>query len=222
MLQIRIQNQRFSYTVKRKPIHSLRLHLTTPHSFSVSCPIFTPNFVINRFLRQNSAWILKHSPKIIPRRRPSSLKSLTILGQKYQLIIDRSLKTKFRIHYSEYKIYSSSTSQLRLGLKNLAKSLIANQLSDLQLQFPFSYRRFTLRNQKSRFGSCSSLANLNFNWQIIFFPMPQFRHLLFHEIAHLKIKNHSKDFYRLLSQYDPHFKSHNLWLKKYGSKYLVF
>lgn len=220
MLEIFIQNQRFSYTVNRKPIHSLRLHLTTSHSFSLSCPVFTPNFVINRFLRQNSAWILKHSPKIIPRPRPSSLKSLTILGDSYQLIFNQTLN--FKIDHIEHKIYSKNTSTLKIGLKKTAHSIISNQLSDFREQFPFSYHRLTLRNQKSRFGSCSSLGNLNFNWQIIFFPLPQFRHILLHEIAHLKIKNHSKDFYRLLSQYDPDYLTHRRWLKKEGSKYLVF
>lgn len=220
MLEIFIQNQRFSYIVKRKPIHSLRLHLITPHSFSLSCPFFTPNFVINRFLRQNSAWILKHSPKIIPRRRPSSLQSLAILGDSYQLIFNQILN--FKIDHIEHKIYSRNTSTLKIGLKKTAHSIISNQLSDLKEQFPFSYHHLTLRNQKSRFGSCSSLGNLNFNWQIIFFPLPQFRHILLHEITHLKIKNHSKDFYRLLSQYDPNYLAHRRWLKKEGSKHLVF
>lgn len=211
----------FSYKITRKSMGSLRLHLTSSKSFSVSCPHMTPNFIINRFIQQHASWIVKHSPKVRSKTKLSSLTSLTILDQKYPIFLNKLSSKPLKIDQFNHQIILKSPSSLITGLKPFALKLIKSELDNLQNQFPFTYRRVTVRNQKTRFGSCSSTGSLNFNWQIILFPIDKFRHVLFHEIAHLKIKNHSSAFWQLLAQYDPDWKNNNLWLKKEGTKHFI-
>ena len=131
---------------------------------------------------------------------------------------------------SEQKIYANISKPTELHIKKIlekklrpfALKLIKSELRQLSSQFSFEYNHVTVRNQSSRFGSCSSQGNLNFNWQIILFPVDKFRHILLHELNHLKIKNHSRTFWDQLAIYDPHTKSNNLWLKHYGTKYFLF
>lgn len=225
-----LNNKKFSYTVVKKHISSLRLRLKSSNSFTISCPYLTPQFVITQFIKKNANWIISSSQKIIPKKSVKHLKNLFILGQNYQLFFIDTARDSIVIYPEDRKIYaniSKSTTPhinkiLEKKLRPFAISLIKKELTLLKKEFNFNYNNVTVRNQSSRFGSCSSRGNLNFNWQIIFFPEEQFRHILLHELTHLKIKNHSKKFWDQLTSYDPNCKKNNLWLKKEGTKLFLF
>lgn len=219
MNTIVLKNQTFSYQIIRKPIRSLNLHLQSSSSFHVTCPYFTPLFQVNHFIRSHSSWILKNSQRIIVNAPLSRRHTITILGQPYQLVHQRFALPI--INHSSNTISISSQSDFVSLLKPFSKTLIQKHLQILQQKYPFRFHRLSVRNQQTRFGSCSSLGNLNFNWQIIFFPLDKFHHLLWHEITHLEVKNHSGHFYLALSRHDPNWKSNRLWLKKEARKFFI-
>ncbi len=230
MATIYLGEKKYSYTIVRKSISSLRLKLKTSRSFVISCPRLTPEFVINRFIKNNQAWIISHSQKVPVKKLFKNSKKLVILGEIYQLHFVNTQRDSVIIAALDKKIYvniSKDTNKhirtvLEKKLRPLALKLIKQELDSLSLKYNFSFNNVTVRNQSSRFGSCSSRGNLNFNWQIIFFPPNKFRHILLHELNHLKIKNHSAVFWNQLSIYDPDYKSNNLWLKKEGTKLFLF
>jgi len=230
MESIILNHKKYSYSVVRKSISSLRLRLKSSHSFIVSCPRLTPKFVITQFINKNSSWITSHSQKIPPKKSIKNLNHISVLDKTYQLIFIPTSRDSVIIYPDTQKIYANVSSDsnshikqiLETKLRPFALSLIKNELSLLKKQYDFDYHHITVRNQSSRYGSCSSRGNLNFNWQIIFFPYLQFRHILLHELTHLKIKNHSKTFWDQLAIYDPDSKKHNLWLKKEGTKHFLF
>jgi predicted metal-dependent hydrolase len=230
MESIILNGKKYSYFVTKKSISSIRLQLKSSHSFVVSCPKLTPKFIITQFINQNSSWIISHSIKIPHQKSIKNLKKISILGQDYQLIFIKTQSDSVLVFETDQKIYVNISKDSNLHIKKvlekklrpLALSLINRELLLLREEFGFDYNHVTVRNQSSRFGSCSSRGNLNFNWQIIFFPVEKFRHILLHELNHLKIKNHSKTFWDQLAIYDPHSKSNNLWLKKEGTKLFLF
>jgi len=222
MPSLLLSGHTFSYQINRKKIRSLRLSITSKNSFSLSAPLFTPTLFINNFIRQHHAWIIKSAAKFSDFPPISSLSSLSILGQTYPLLFSQSSKNNILISRLQKKIIIQTTSLSQTHLVSLfqkrfklyAKKVVAKEIKKFT---QFSYNHLTLRNQKSRFGSCSSRGNLNFNWQIIFFPPDKFRHIILHELVHLKVKNHSKFFWQTLASYDPGWKTNNLWLKKHGT-----
>ncbi len=229
MNQIELNNIIFTYSIEAKKVRSIRLKLVSPTSFSISCPKFTPELIIKKFIISNADWITKHSSKIPKPKNILDLKSLTILDRQYQLLCLKTQKDSVLIFESEQKIYanisifseSHAKKILEKKLRIMALKLIKGELRHLSNMFSFKYNRVTVRNQSSRYGSCSSRGNLNFNWQIIFFPTEKFRHILLHELTHLEIKNHSKTFWNQLSLYDPNCKQNNLWLKNEGTKHFI-
>lgn len=230
MAIIYLGDKKYSYSVVKKSILSLRLKLKTSRSFIISCPRLTPDFVINRFIQKNQDWVIQHSQKIPVKKIFKKYKKLVILGDDYQLQFINTQRDSVIISTEDKNIYiniSKDTNKhikilLEKKLRPLALKLIKQELDSLKSKYNFSFNNVTVRNQSSRFGSCSSKGNLNFNWQIIFFPRDLFRHILLHELNHLRIKNHSSVFWNQLAVYDPNFKSNNLWLKKEGTRYFLF
>ena len=81
-----------------------------------------------------------------------------------------------------------------------------------------TYGRITIRNQTSRWGSCSSKGNLNFNWRLIFAPEEVVDYIVVHELAHRKEMNHSRAFYNVVASVLPDYKVQEKWLKENGEK----
>lgn len=76
--------------------------------------------------------------------------------------------------------------------------------------------RVTVRDQKSRWGSCSSKGNLNFNWKLIMAPPQALDYVVIHELCHLYEFNHSPRFWQRVQQQMPDYASWKKWLKVHG------
>lgn len=74
-----------------------------------------------------------------------------------------------------------------------------------------------IKEQKSRWGSCSSQGNLNFNWKIVMAPDEIIDYLVVHELCHLLHMNHSKDFWDSVGRVIPEYKKREKWLKEKGT-----
>lgn len=79
-----------------------------------------------------------------------------------------------------------------------------------------SYGRITIRDQKTRWGSCSQTGNLNFNWRLILAPERVLDYVVVHELAHRREMNHSPAFWKLVEQVMPDYRVQRQWLKEYG------
>ena len=82
------------------------------------------------------------------------------------------------------------------------------------------YGRITIRNQKTRWGSCSSKGNLNFNCLLMLFPDDVINSVVVHELCHRKHMNHSAAFYAEVEKIFPEYRRCQKWLKENGGAYL--
>lgn len=83
-----------------------------------------------------------------------------------------------------------------------------------------TYGRITIRNQRSRWGSCSSKGNLNFNCLLMLFPEEVIDYVVVHELCHRKHMNHSVAFYAEVERVFPEYRKCQKWLKENGGIYL--
>lgn len=79
-----------------------------------------------------------------------------------------------------------------------------------------SYTSVTIRDQKTRWGSCSSRGTLSFNYRLIFAPPPVLDYVVVHELCHLTHMNHSKEFWSMVGSIMPEYKIHRKWLREHG------
>ena len=80
------------------------------------------------------------------------------------------------------------------------------------------YGRITIRCQKTRWGSCSSKGNLNFNCLLVLAPSDIIDYVVIHELAHRKCMNHSVDFWKTVESVMPDYKNKRKWLREYGNE----
>ena len=78
------------------------------------------------------------------------------------------------------------------------------------------YGMITIRNQKTRWGSCSARGNLNFNWRLILAPEEVLDYVVVHELAHRREMNHSKAFYAIVESVLPDYRQARRWLREHG------
>lgn len=98
--------------------------------------------------------------------------------------------------------------------KKQTKILVNERLKYFNQFYNFSYQRVAIRNQKSRWGSCSSKGNLNFNYRLCLLPASLADYIIVHELCHLKEMNHSKAFWSLVAKELPDYKNRQKVLKK--------
>jgi len=101
-----------------------------------------------------------------------------------------------------------------------ARLLINKRVLILSEKLKLSYNNVFIKDQKTRWGSCSEQKNLNFNWRLVMAPLEVLDYVVVHELMHLLELNHSKKFWALVERECPDYKAHRDWLKKKG-KFLV-
>ena len=103
-------------------------------------------------------------------------------------------------------------------LADLALKVISVKVKHYAGLMNVQYGRITIRNQKTRWGSCSSKGNLNFNCLLMLAPDEVVDYVVIHELCHLIEMNHSKAFWKQVEQMMPDYKKHRKWLKDHGNE----
>ena len=97
--------------------------------------------------------------------------------------------------------------------KESARALIHDRINHWNQFYGFGFNRVAIRNQRRCWGSCTSLKNLNFSYKILFLPAHLQDYIIVHELCHLAELNHGKDFWALVAQQVPEYKTHMKELK---------
>ncbi len=100
--------------------------------------------------------------------------------------------------------------------KKAARVLILERIEYFNRIFKFQILRVAIRNQKTRWGSCSRKGNLNFNFKMLFLPQYLIDYIVVHELCHLTHLNHSKQFWSLVATAIPDHAARKKELNKTG------
>ncbi len=113
------------------------------------------------------------------------------------------------------------TAQELNSLADAALRQIPPRVQQRAAQMNIRYGRITIRNQRTRWGSCSSKGNLNFNCMLMLCPDDVIDYVIVHELCHRKEMNHSPRFWQLVASILPDYKTPRRWLKENGPAILA-
>lgn len=98
--------------------------------------------------------------------------------------------------------------------KELAREFIVKKVRELNEHYDLPYKKISVRDQKTRWGSCSSNGNLSFHYRLLFLPKEQAEYVIVHELCHLKEMNHSTRFWKLVAEVVPEYREMRRMLRK--------
>ncbi len=99
-----------------------------------------------------------------------------------------------------------------------ADAVIAERLEAVNAPLGYRYARVTIRDQKTRWGSCSARGNLAFNWRLVMAPIAIIDYVVAHELIHLVDLSHSPAFWARVAAIDPAHRAHRRWLRDHGPR----
>ncbi len=120
--------------------------------------------------------------------------------------------TKIRQIETRQRLLQNSRTTIN---KVAAQQQLSNRVKKLSGKYGFRYNRVVIRNQKTRWGSCSALNNISLNINLAYLPSSLIDYVIIHELLHTQIKNHGSDFWTALGILIEDAKALNSELKKY-------
>lgn len=110
---------------------------------------------------------------------------------------------------------------LLVWYKRQAKILFQEKLDDYARKMGLQYHQLRIKEQKTKWGSCSSKGNINLNWRVILAPEQVIDYLMIHELSHLRHLNHSQAFWQEVGKYMPDYLQWKKWLRDNGKSLAI-
>jgi predicted metal-dependent hydrolase len=175
-----------------------------------------------QFVRKHQRWITGERKRVQIAHAPREWEQgseILLRGLPVKISVDQRGDSK-TIRYADRRVTVLATADTRSAveadLRDLARTELVNRLRELAVQNNLQVGAISIRNQRSRWGSCARSGNIALNFRLVQMP-PQVRdYVLLHELMHLKQQNHSRRFWRLVEAVYPDFRDAERWLRAEG------
>ncbi len=168
--------------------------------------------------RRSVGIIVKPGGEIIvraPKRMPNPM-ILSFIREKESWIVKNYLKQSKLPSAPDSEPKSPHTLALEKRYRDAAKEYIPKRVEYYHAFTGGQYTKITIRDQKTRWGSCSSNGTLSFSFRLMMAPPRILDYVVVHELCHLTHMNHSKEFWNMVETILPDYKEHRKWLKENG------
>lgn len=173
-------------TIIKSRRKTIAIQVNSDLSVTVRAPYGVTEKYIEEFLNKNEAWISKQMNEIKAKKKSVEFGNVeNVTLDKIKALADQALK------------------------------IIPARVEYFARIIGVTYGNITIRNQKTRWGSCSSKGNLNFNYQLYYLPDELLDYVVIHELAHRRYMDHSKEFWAEVEKYCPDYRERRQQLKKY-------
>jgi predicted metal-dependent hydrolase len=106
--------------------------------------------------------------------------------------------------------------------RRLARNAIGETATRESSRLGVTYKRITIRDTRSRWGSCSTTGTLSFSWRLALAPREILDYVVVHELCHLRHHDHSRRFWSLVGEVWPQYREHKAWLDDHGWELLAY
>ncbi|ABN51778.1 MAG TPA: M48 family peptidase [Hungateiclostridium thermocellum] len=229
-----------SYTLTRSRRKTVGIRITENGEVKVAAPLNIPDRQLKDIILKKLPWILRKQEELRKICEESRLENkfadgetFLYLGKEYTLRIAKGVLPEGVNLEENYIVVAADETKVSVNgpqyIRNVLKNFYVNQFVDIaktRMDF-FSPkigvcpRKLTVREQKTRWGSCSSKGNISLNWKLVMAPMEVIDYVIVHELCHMKEMNHSKNYWNIVKSIIPDFELRRKWLKDNGHRLLM-
>ena len=197
-------------------------------SFTVRAPMRAPHAAIETFIQQKADWITRTREKVKSIPCETTLGKQYIDGEKF-LFLGSSFDLKL-VRLQKHSLQFDNGFALRRSAqtkgeqvftrwyKERALEIITDRVKQYSQQNNFTPKQVKISSAKTRWGSCSPNGTLNFSWRLVMAPLDVIDYVVVHELAHLRVKDHSSKFWKVVESIYPEYKKQRKWLRENGEK----
>ena len=189
----------------------------------VRAPLLAPLSIIHKFVAGKQGWIEKHRQTLAARPQPKPLEykdgeRFLLRGKPTPLRILPGLTQAISLTPDGIHLKASqqgkAASLIEQLYKRIARQHFSERLTTLANALQYRFTAFRLSSASTRWGSCSSRGTISLTWRLIMAPDDVIDYVIVHELVHLKVHNHSQQFWQTVEQHMPDYKKKKDWLKK--------
>lgn len=224
--------ENIDYSIIRSNRKTISISILPNKEVIVRAPHQISDKTLQDLLTTKKKWIDAKLKELPPPKEPSKDTyndgdRILYRGKEYKIkvVSDSSLrKSDIILKEDELWVFKKNnetkeTKELLINwYKQQARNLVQTRMNYYNQIINKPIGKVRIKNQKSRWGSCSSKGNLNFNWRIILMPDDMCDYIIVHELCHLKYMNHSKMFWSSVESILPDYKERQRWIKENTTK----
>ena len=213
---------------RRKNTRHLRLTLSHKNQIVASVPWHTSERAVGKFMEKQKFWLdaqLSKAPPIYTLSEWLNLHPLiTASGDVFEVRIEATELCQASYTFDQggavlvLRLPEVDEASLVQLLRRFAKDTLTCRVAYHAKRFGLSYSLLSVRDQSSRWGSCSARRGISLNWRLILLRPELQDYIILHELAHLTEMNHGKGFWTLLDHYDPDRIRHEVAIDKVSAE----
>ena len=205
---------------------SIALIVERDGSLTVRAPRRATLKDIQDFIQEKTDWIIRSREKLKaivqpPKKEYRDGERFLFLGQEYELRLVPPQRPALKFD-GGFTLSASARERGEQAFTNWYKAQALKVLTERITHYAslhgFLPKQVKVNSAKTRWGSCTSTGTLNFTWRLVMAPLDVIDYVVLHELAHLRIKNHSPRFWKLVESLCPDFKRHRKWLRDHGER----
>jgi hypothetical protein len=218
----------------RKRRKTISLQISDKSELVIAAPYFTPIGEINRFVQEKQIWINKtiqrHKEEAIRNKAKEYItgEMFYYLGELFPLETFFEKNERKGLVFWSNRFYLNTADAAEKGIsyfvswyKKKAREYINQHVDFFSQEFNLRAKSVKITSAEKRWGSCSADDNLSFGFRLIMAPPDIIDYVIVHELMHIKEKNHSAAFWKLIEMVMPEYKIHRCWLKENNHKFIL-
>lgn len=182
-------------------------------------------------LKENAVWVVEKKQKYdtyrekIPKREYEEGAMFPYLGDEREVVVERrpsSDVTENTLRLARHHVHETSVKRaLETLYRRKARETFEERADYFAEEMGVEYEKIEIRNQRTKWGSCSTTGTLGLNWRLMMAPKEIVDYIVVHELAHLRESNHTDTFWSIVAEHDPEYEENSHWLKENSTR-LIF
>ena len=221
----------------RRRKKTIEITLDPAEGVIVSAPVNVPSEDIARVVHRRAGWIVRKSTEAMLHPRPKQFvsgESLPYLGRQVRMFVDSSDVKRASVHFDHWTFRIVVPEQLAgearrkailaavtAWYKRRAEGRLTARARVWSEKLGVAPTRVLTRDQRQRWGSCAPDGTIRFNWRVVMTEPSLIDYVVLHELLHLKVRNHGREFWAQMAAFMPDYKVRRSRLREFGPTLVI-